>query len=538
MHRSQWKTSATVLLGVALMLSGCTCGGPGSSCQSKADCGGTLACLAIQTCATACSDDSTCSSTEKCSSSDGCVAKDGCGANADCPTGQVCNAAAVCAQSCQANASSCGATAVCLSTNTCAPRCNTAANCGANQKCSKEGGCIAENGCGSKDDCAAGQVCDALGKCTSDCRISGCSSGGACRSDGTCAAAAADAGPASCGGQLFQASKVSSNMFIAFDKSGSMRELINNVSKWDLGTDAIKAVTQQYQSQIRFGLQLFPKADGRTDGCIPASVAVTVGDDRAAPIAAALDATGPGGSTPIGGALNAAGNVPELSDATRANYVMLVTDGAEMCGGDGEQAARNNLMQKGIKTFVVGFGAGVDADNLEQIAIAGGTPRPGNTKYYQADDAQGLQAAFNLIAQGALGCEYKLASAPPDPSKIFVYVNGVLQNRDPTLANGWDYSEQTVRVTFYGSLCNLVATDPTAKVSLVYGCADGSLTEGDRRDGGAGLPNGSACVSNADCLNGLCSMGFCGRGVGSACTSGADCSSQVCIAGKCDPGIN
>src|SRR5205085_869643 len=105
--------------------------------------------------------------------------------------------------------------------------------------------------------------------------------------------------------------------------------------------------------------------------------------------------------------------------------------------------------------------------NLADIATAGGTPRPGATKYYQADDSAGLLAAFNLIAQGALGCEYRLAMAPPDPAKIFVYVNGVLQNRDVAHANGWDYSAATVRVTFYGGLCNLVATDATAKVSLV-----------------------------------------------------------------------
>jgi hypothetical protein len=310
------------------------------------------------------------------------------------------------------------------------------------------------------------------------------------------------------------------------------------MSKWDIATTAIKQVTQQYQSQIQFGMMLFPAGGGNSTQCVPGPVAVPIGDQRAAQIATSLDMNRPGGRTPIGGVLTAAGMVPELADAMRANYVMLVTDGTETCNGNGVTAATQNLMQRGIKTFVVGFGGEVDAMNLSDIATAGGTPRPGATKYYQADDAQGLLAAFNLIAQGALGCEYRLATAPPDPSKVFVYVNGVLQNRDVSHANGWDYSPATTRITFYGGLCSLVASDATAKVSIVYGCRDDSLTEVDRRDGGARLPNGSACTVGTDCANGVCIGMICGQPVGTACTTGTQCASGICTMGLCDPGIN
>ena len=396
-------------------------------------------------------------------------------------------------------------------------------------------------GCGVKEDCAGAQLCDSLGRCVNDCRLGGCNPGSACNmTSGECLPENPDGGAATCGGQLFQAAKVNSNMYIAFDKSGSMADPIVNggMSKWVIATAAIKQVTAQYESQIQFGLGLFPAGASNSQKCVPAATAVTVGDLRAMPIATALDGTGPGGSTPIGGVLISAGMVPELVDPMRANYVMLVTDGTETCNGNGVQAATDNLAMKGIKTFVIGFGGEVDAMNLTDIAVAGGTPRPGATKYYQADDAAGLLAAFNQIAQGALGCEYRLASAPPDPSKIFVYVNGVLQNRDVAHANGWDYAAPTVRVTFYGGLCSLVATDPTAKVSIVYGCRDDTLTEVDRRDGGAALPNGSACTINADCANGLCSAGLCGLPLGASCSTGDACASSVCTMGRCQPGIN
>ncbi len=538
MHTSRWFS--VLAFAAALTLAGCTCAGAiGAPCQSGVDCSPTLTCLDTQTCATKCADDSNCASDEKCSASKGCVPRTGCGADTDCLSGQACTSAGTCAQSCQ-GPGSCGSTAVCLQSGTCTAKCTTPADCAAGERCSTTGGCVPGTGCGAKEDCAGNQLCDSLGRCVNDCRTSGCNPGATCGANGQCLPASPDGGASTCGGELFQAQKVNSNMYIAFDKSGSMNDPIvnNGPSKWDIATAAIKQVTQQYDAQIQFGLGLFPAGGTTALRCEAAPTAVTVGDRRGAQIATALDAVAPGGNTPIGAVLISAGNVPELVDATRANYVMLVTDGTETCNGNGVQAATNNLALKGIKTFVIGFGGEVDGTNLADIATAGGTPRAGTPKYYQADDAPGLLAAFNLIAQGALGCEYRLASAPPDPSKVFVYVNGVLQNRDVSHANGWDYSPATVRITFYGGLCNLVATDASAKVSIVYGCRDDSLTEVDRRDGGARLPNGSACTVNGDCANNLCSVGACGLPVGSNCTNNDVCSTGVCTNGKCEAGIN
>lgn len=529
-----------LVAGAALTFGGCFCpGGIGADCQSGTDCTPALSCLDTKTCATKCATDMNCATDEKCSASKGCVPKTGCGADGDCLTGQACTSAGTCAQSCQ-GAGSCGTTAVCLQSGTCTTKCTSPSDCAPGEKCSSVGGCVPPTGCGVKADCPGTQLCDALGRCVNDCRTTGCNPGSACSTDGQCLPSNPDGGAATCGGELFQAAKVNSNMYIAFDKSGSMNDPIvtGGSSKWDIATTAIKQVTAQYDSQIQFGLGLFPAGGTTALRCIAAPTAVTVGDLRAAQIATALDATAPGGSTPIGAVLIAAGGVPELVDATRANYVMLVTDGTETCNGNGVQAAADNLAMKGIKTFVIGFGGEVDAMNLADIATAGGTPRPGTPKYYQADDAPGLLAAFNVIAQGALGCEYRLMAPPPDPAKVFVYVNGVLQNRDVSHANGWDYSPATVRITFYGGLCNLVATDASARVSIVYGCRDDTLTEVDRRDGGAQLPNGSACTINADCSGGLCSAGLCGLPIGANCTSPSQCGTGVCTLGKCESGIN
>ncbi len=399
----------------------------------------------------------------------------------------------------------CGAAQVCLQTQTCAQRCSTDSQCLPNEKCSTGGGCVAKSGCGADGDCGANKVCALSGSCVDHCLTSGCPTGQKCTSTGHCISNSADGGAQSCGGELFQASRVQANILVAFDKSGSMSETINGRSKWAIGTEAIKQLTAQHQANIRFGLLLFPG----TSECSVPPVSVRVADQQASAIAQALDGSGPSGKTPIGAVLAAAANVPELADPNRANYVMLVTDGKETCNGNGVNSTRA-LFAKGIKTYVVGFGSGVDPANLSSMAVEGGTARAGTPKYYQADDQAALSAAFNAIAQGALGCDFRLAKAPPDPSKIFVYVNGTLAPRDPNRVNGWEYTPSTQRITLYGPVCDVVSKDPSAKVSIVYGCPDDSIVEGDRPKGG--LPGGSVCSTSSQCASQTCVNGFCEGG--------------------------
>ncbi len=59
--------------------------------------------------------------------------------------------------------------------------------------------------------------------------------------------------------------------------------------------------------------------------------------------------------------------------------------------------ATQQLYSSGVGVFVVGFGSGVDAPTLNNMATAGGYPRSGNPKYYQCDNAQELNQALNDI---------------------------------------------------------------------------------------------------------------------------------------------
>ena len=336
-----------------------------------------------------------------------------------------------------------------------------------------------KTGCGADTECKAGQVCEGV-SCVPSCASASCASGRTCQSNGHCsdpvsgAGGGAGGGAASCGGELFQATRVQANFLIVLDRSGSMEEkLPSGPSKWSLATSALKSITAKNDAAIRFGLSMFPGAAKCSEG----SNAVPVGDKTAVKVATALPVTATGSGTPIGAALLLASKSPELIDPARANFVLLVTDGMENCSGDPVGAVKG-MAARGIKTYVVGFGADVDPARLTQLSVEGGTARLGATKYYQADDQASLDLAFAQIASGAAGCDFKLAKAPPDLKKIFVAVDGNLINRDPTKKMGWDYSEVTGRLTLFGGACDVVQKSGNAKVQIVYGCPDPTLIEG------------------------------------------------------------
>ena len=369
---------------------------------------------------------------------------------------------------------------VCAAGQTCAVACTADAACGASEKCSPSGSCVPkQNGCGADTECAGGLVCLASLTCGDSCLTTPCAAGSSCGAAGHCVANLEDGGPATCGGQLFESTRVQANFLIVLDHSGSMKDPVAGVPKWDSAVAAVKQVTSAHDAEIRFGLELF----STPTQCKVQGVVVPVGDAHAQAIASALPAVADGKGTPIADALHVAGQAPELADATRANNILLITDGMENCNGDPVAQTKANFA-KGIKTYVVGFGGEVDQANLSAMAVEGGTARSGTPKYYQADNAAALNTAMDSIAKGALGCDFKLSGTPPDTNKIYIYVNGKLALHDPTKVNGWEYVGATNRVTLFGPTCSLVTNDPATKVQIVYGCPDSSIVEGPA-DGGA-----------------------------------------------------
>jgi hypothetical protein len=125
-----------------------------------------------------------------------------------------------------------------------------------------------------------------------------------------------------------------------------------------------------------------------------------------------------------------------------------------------------------VKTFVVGFGAAVDAAELDALARAGGTARADEPRYYQAESASDLHAALESVVTRALPCTYDFAPWGYG-WWMSAYFGSEPVPRDKDHLDGWDYDHSTKQVTFYGDACHRLASGEVPEFTVVAeGCRD------------------------------------------------------------------
>jgi hypothetical protein len=261
-----------------------------------------------------------------------------------------------------------------------------------------------------------------------------------------------------CATATVRATTVPLDMYVMFDRSGSMNlpqplPAMGNpgagdcnvggttVSRWCYAINALGAFFRAPSSAgIGVALQFFPNGDCNSNvpfgyGCcssgaccngVPDStpvVALATLPGNATPLIAALDAQIPWGDrTPIEAALR--GLARYTKDRKRAGREMvglLITDGGpEGCESSAARLAAiasSHLSSTGIRTFVMGVDGAV-FPTLETIAIAGGGPAHtancdagiSPCHFYSVRD--GTPAAFNnalqAIRRASIGCEFSM----------------------------------------------------------------------------------------------------------------------------------
>jgi len=331
------------------------------------------------------------------------------------------------------------------------------ASCPDGQTCSATGTCIADGTCAADVDCGSGM------KCT----------------DGMCTIGG-------CGGQFLDLTYVPPNVMFVLDRSCSMDRALTGTTttKWTAAVGSLGTVLTDYASEIRWGLTMFPDVSG--EACSQGGVPFPIADNSAGPIksmlTAALAETDPNFPkgpcvTNIDTGIQQAALDPALTDPARASYLMLVSDGAQsacnLAGGDlgAEEIIRDLHVNRGIPTFIVGFGSGTDAAQLNRFAVKGGKPLAGTTKYYQADTAAQLDQAFQTIADLVVSCEYIVDPAPADLGQTWVYYEKTeLVPHDPTHMAGWDFDAATKKMTMYGGYCDRLKTHVVDDIDVVFGC--------------------------------------------------------------------
>lgn len=311
------------------------------------------------------------------------------------------------------------------------------------------------------------------------------------------------------------------NLMLLLDKSGSMADPVAPpggpskivVLQQVMGEFLVPTPPDGGTTVARVGLAQFPN-----ESCVPTAASDVLstlppgsaGDAdavlSAAAVAAdvALQTVTPGGGTPTQASLAyVANNIAELSDSSRQDFVLLLTDGLPNCNNsldantctctssahppcvantdclDKDATVAQILSMKtnqNIKTIVIGFGAdvigGIAPDTLEAMAEAGGFVRkcpdtnqscgPSNDcvlatglcslQYFQATDGDALTAALaeigSTLTQAA--CVYNLDEVPSDPQLISVVLNGTPYLPGP---DTWTYNAAKNQIVFQGALC-------------------------------------------------------------------------------------
>ena len=231
----------------------------------------------------------------------------------------------------------------------------------------------------------------------------------------------------------------------------------------------------------QWGLSVFPHTPANTCSAGTVDVAVAANTTQAilTKLGGMTDAT-IGGNTPTQSTLQAMlGSASGLADATRPNYVLLMTDGQPNCGGDAKAVATTIGQLYGqatsVRTFVVGIGDGAATDPaaLNSWADAGHTARAGATKYYQVNTVNDLQQAFADIVNGVASCTYSLTMKPADASLVVGYLNGAAVPSDP--ANGTTYDPKSNTLQFNGTSCDAIKNGGATNVDVIYGCPSGPI---------------------------------------------------------------
>lgn len=289
-------------------------------------------------------------------------------------------------------------------------------------------------------------------------------------------------------------------LYFVLDHSLSMKQ----GDKWGQVGTVVASVMAKVGDRARFGVTIFPGADG-VCGAGAEAMPLARGDNGSAAgptVTKFLSVTSadPSGGTPTAATLQA---LSQRLVAEPNAVVVLATDGGPNCndalacdektcvlnieGLNGcvpnqapnccASSARNCLDDTraedavsalraiGVPTYVVGIpGSEVYGPVLDAMATRGGTARPGTPRYYAVASDQALAAALGEIAdQVVKGCVLTLTKTPKMPDRAKVFVKGAERTR------GAEWTLVGTRLELLGQTCADFDGDKT-RVQVADGC--------------------------------------------------------------------
>lgn len=159
---------------------------------------------------------------------------------------------------------------------------------------------------------------------------------------------------------------------------------------------------------------------------------------------------------------------------------MLASDGAPTCAGtagalsdDAAQAQTDAIAAisaarlEGFPTIVVGPSTSADVAALSALARAGGYARGGGGLEFYTEATLGELFGAPAVRT----CVIALQSTPPAPDTVAVILNGAKVPRDPSRADGWEYTDGLhTAIELHGAWCDMLAASRSFEITVYYGC--------------------------------------------------------------------
>ena len=310
-------------------------------------------------------------------------------------------------------------------------------------------------------------------------------------------------------------------MFV-IDRSGSMAFALDGrrpdpqghlpfgvLSRWDTLRDALFQTITPFDNTLAMGAKFYPEEltgdpnePAPADEACRTDVGVGIAPARGTvpDIINVFDTTIPVGGTPTAEAIRLAAQY--LAGArTVARTMIVATDGAPNCNPDIDKSrcvctsltgncasapggefnclddtrtinvVRDVFESQKIPVYVIGIGSTERPEFLkvlDDMAVAGGRPRPTTPRHYNVQSSAELKTALQSIGDSIAKCTYLTPSSPTDPNAISVEINGQPIPRDPTHTNGWDWVDRAFgTLAFFGPSCTGASTGTPAITGVV-----------------------------------------------------------------------
>jgi len=202
---------------------------------------------------------------------------------------------------------------------------------------------------------------------------------------------------------LTSASGASSNVLFILDGSNSMWGQVDGAPKIFTAKKVLVSLLKDLPEGTNVGIMVYGH---RSEGnCRDVELLVPIGPNDPSKLAKRIETIQPKGKTPLTYSLEQ--SLPLFASLKgQNNYVVLVSDGKETCGGDPCQAAKKLAAAGvGLKIHVVGFDVS-DEERKQLECIA----KEGKGRYFNAKNTEGFKKAFAQVKK-------EVAAPPPLPKK-------------------------------------------------------------------------------------------------------------------------